>query len=108
MRTGDIILVPFPFAELSNVKLRPAVVVSVTKDKFQDIIIAATSSVVPAKLSDNEMFIFPSSANKLKTQSVLKVDRLATVKQLDVVASLGHLDLSELNIFKTIFKELVD
>ena len=33
MNTGDIVLIPFPFSELSEVKLRPAVVVTTTKDK---------------------------------------------------------------------------
>jgi len=51
MKTGEIVLVPFPFSELTNIKVRPAVVVSSTKDKFEDIIVSAISSVIPDSLS---------------------------------------------------------
>ena len=34
MKTGNIILIPFPFAELTTNKARPGVVVTVTKDRF--------------------------------------------------------------------------
>lgn len=39
MKTGDIVLVPFPFSELTNVKVKPAVVICVTKDKYKDVVI---------------------------------------------------------------------
>ncbi len=47
MKTGDIILIPFPFAELTNVKVRPVVIATATKDKYKDIVICAISSVIP-------------------------------------------------------------
>ncbi|MBK8553336.1 MAG: type II toxin-antitoxin system PemK/MazF family toxin [Ignavibacteria bacterium] len=47
MKTGDIVLVPFPFSELNNIKVRPAVVISTTKDKYEDLIVSAISSVIP-------------------------------------------------------------
>ena len=37
MKTGDIIFIPFPFAELTNKKVRPAVVIALTKDKYRDV-----------------------------------------------------------------------
>lgn len=40
MKTGNIILVPFPFSELTNIKVRPAVVISTTKDKYEDVIVS--------------------------------------------------------------------
>jgi hypothetical protein len=39
MSTGTIVLIPFPFAELTNVKVRPAIVIANTKDKHQDLIL---------------------------------------------------------------------
>ena len=44
MSTGDIVLIPFPFAELTHVKARPAVVIAETADAYKDIIVAAISS----------------------------------------------------------------
>lgn len=41
MKTGDIILIPFPFAEITHVKVRPAVVIAITKDKYKDVVVSA-------------------------------------------------------------------
>ncbi len=57
MKTGDIVLVPFPFTELNNIKVRPAVVISATKDKYEDLIVSAISSVIPDSISPNEIVI---------------------------------------------------
>ncbi|MEK6615090.1 MAG: type II toxin-antitoxin system PemK/MazF family toxin [Bacteroidota bacterium] len=108
MRTGDIILVPFPFAELTNKKVRPSVVIAETKDKYRDIIVSAISSVVPASATENEIIIVPSSINKLRAKSVIKVDRIVTVKREDMIAPLGKLTESELAMFKQKFKALVE
>ncbi len=41
MQTGDIVLIPFPFSELTDVKVRPAIVITETKDKYKDLGLAA-------------------------------------------------------------------
>jgi hypothetical protein len=59
MRTGNIVLIPFPFAELTNIKVRPAVVVATTRDKFSDLILCAISSVVPNEVNSFEIPLSP-------------------------------------------------
>lgn len=86
MKIGEIILLPFPFAELTNKKVRPAVVVCETKDKYRDIIVCAISSVVGKSLSENEIQLQPDRINNLRAASVIKVDRIVTVKRRDVIA----------------------
>lgn len=81
MKTGNIILVPFPFSELTNIKVRPAVVISTTKDKYEDLIVSAISSVIPDSISANEIIIESNSINNLRVKSVLKVDRIVTKKK---------------------------
>lgn len=108
MRAGDIILVPFPFAELTNKKVRPSVVIGETKDKYRDIIVSAISSVVSVNLTENEIILDPTSINKLRARSVIKVDRIVTVKSQDVIALLGKLTESELVVFKQKFKLLIE
>ncbi|MEM9884753.1 MAG: type II toxin-antitoxin system PemK/MazF family toxin [Bacteroidota bacterium] len=108
MNTGDIVLIPFPFAELTNVKVRPAVVISITKDAYRDIVICAISSVVPRVLSDNEFIIQPGGKNNLRVTSVVKVDRIVTLKRKNVITQLGKLDNNQIRIFKTKFKLLID
>ena len=39
MKTGEIVLIPFPFSDFTNRKVRPAVVISETKDIHKDVIL---------------------------------------------------------------------
>ncbi len=107
MKTGDIILVPFPFADAPVRKVRPAVVVGLTKDRYQDVIVCAVSSVVEVKLSENEFIIKPTRVNRLRVTSVVKVDRIATLRRNTIITTLGRLSSSELGRFKSIFRKMV-
>jgi mRNA interferase MazF len=107
MKTGDIILVPFPFAELSNRKVRPCVVVCETKDKYRDVVVSAISSVLPKELNENEILIEGDFINNLRTTSIIKVDRIVTVKKIDIFARIGELSEKHLNDFITKFRNLV-
>ena len=108
MNTGDIVLIPFPFAELTNKKVRPAVVVCETTDGYRDLVLCAISSVVPPNLSKNEILLQVDKENGLRKDSILKIDRIVTAKQQDMIAKIGKLDNPELKIFKEKFKNLVD
>ncbi len=108
MNTGDIILIAFPFAELTNRKVRPCVVVCTTKDKYKDLVISAISSVVTDKLSENEILIAPDSSNNLRTTSVIKVDRIVTAKQKDIITRIGELGSEHKEEFIKAFKSLVE
>ena len=108
MKTGSILLVPFPFAELTNRKARPCVLICRTKDKYSDLVIAAISLVIPSQLTENETLLQPSAKNGLRKISVIKVDRIVTMKSDDLIAHIGELDNSDLKDFRQKFKELVD
>jgi mRNA interferase MazF len=108
MKKGDIVLIPFPFSDLNATKIRPAVVISETFDKHKDIIIAAISSVVPKKISKYEILLLPNPINQLRKNSILKVDRIVTIKKSLVVAQLGKLSLLEQKQFSKLFCSLVD
>ncbi len=108
MKTGDVILVPFPFAELTNKKVRPAVVVCETKDIYRDVVVCAISSVMPASLTDNEFYVTPDPSNNLRVKSVVKVDRIVSVKSHDVIAVIGSLAPDSLETFFEKFRALVD
>ena len=107
IRTGDIILIPFPFSELTDVKVRPAMVICSTKDKYKDLVLAAISSQNQASVTANEMLIAPDASNKLRKSSVLKVDRIFTLKKENSIARLGKLSVTDLKLFKHKFVALV-
>jgi len=107
MKIGDIILIPFPFSELTNKKVRPAVIITETVDKYKDLVVSAISSVVPSKISHREIILKPNKINKLRAESVIKVDRIVTLKRDDKIADLGKLSASELTDFKRILQEII-
>lgn len=107
MKTGDIVLIPFPFAEFTNRKVRPAVVVCETKDSYKDLVLCAISSVVPLKLTENEILLSADKENGLRKDSVLKIDRIVTAKEQDIIAQIGKLNDSDLQNFKEKFRNLV-
>jgi len=75
MKTGEIVLVPFPFSELTNIMVRPAVVISATKDKYEFNSICNKFCYSRFTLT-NEIRIEISSVNNLRIKSVIKVDRM--------------------------------
>lgn len=118
MKTSSILLVPFLFARLTNRKVRPCVLICRTNDKYSDLVIAAISSVVPNRVTENEILIQPSTNNGLRKESVIKVDRIVTIKGDYLIAHIGELDNSDsprwlsgaigLRDFKKRFKDLVE
>jgi len=108
MKIGDIVLIPFPFSEFTQTKLRPAVVITETSDKYKDIVVSAISSVLPDKLTEREFVVPVGIKNKLRVKSIVKTDRIVTVKRENIVAQLGQLNEAELNIFKSILLKMID
>ena len=92
---GDIILVPFPFTDLSSTKLRPAVVLWVDLSG-SDITICFISSQNVNKISLEEFIIettdpeFPKTG--LKSTSKVRVARIVTLERNLVTRKLGRLE----------------
>jgi mRNA interferase MazF len=107
MSIGDIILIPFPFAELTNKKVRPAVIITETGDKYKDLVVSAISSVVPSNISIREILLKPDKINNLRSDSIIKVDRIVTLKRTDKISDLGKLSSIELTEFKRILLEII-
>ena len=89
---GKIVLVPFPFTDLTAAKLRPALVIH---ESERDVIIAFISSKVPPKSSESEVVIAKGrqgfEKTGLKTDSVIRLDKVATVLKELIVGELGEL-----------------
>ena len=108
MKIGDIILIPFPYAELTKTKVRPTVVIAETIDKYKDLVVSSISSVVPSEISPREILLKPNEINNLRADSIIKVDRIVTLKRTDIIAELGKLSLTELTEFKNILNSLIN
>lgn len=108
MKCGEIVLIPFPFAELTHKKVRPAAVVCETKDVYKDVVLCAISSIVPSDLTENEILLKADKENGLRKDSILKIDRIVTAKKYDIIAAIGELGNSDLETFKDKFRQLID
>ena len=91
---GDIILVPFPFTDLSQTKLRPAVVLW-ADSKGQDVTLCFISSQKVERLAANEFAIASNdpqfSMTGLKVTSKVRVTRVVTLERRMLQRRLGRL-----------------
>ena len=106
MRKGAIVLVPFPFTDLSGQKVRPALVLHAGKGE-DCIVVFITTHVVGSK-SKYELAVAPSPENGLKVQSVIRVNKLATLQKKIVLGEIGNIEPSSLiaveGVLKTLFE----
>ncbi len=95
MTKGKVILVPFPFDDLSTSKVRPAVCLTNPISSHGHIILAFISSQVPTDLLESDLLINSKeadfSATGLRVTSTLRLHRLMTVTSSMIQRELGVL-----------------
>ncbi len=91
MTKGTIVLVPFPFTDLSGQKVRPALVVAVSKGG-EDCITAFISSVKSKKSRIFDVSVVASRSNGLKANSVIDLEKLATLEKKIMLGEIGKLE----------------
>lgn len=97
---GTVVLVPFPFTDLTASKVRPALVVS-RSGKGSDVIVCFISSKL-ARLR-NAVRIDPTLQNGLKVPSIVRFDKIATLDRDIVLGELGRIDRAWLRKHRTMF-----
>jgi len=100
-KKGAVILVPFPFTDLSGNKVRPAVIIS--KDKIgSDVVVVFITS--QSKLKEKHLVVIkPEEGNGLKVISKIVCSKIAT---LDAKIVLGELGKVSKTVQNQIDKEL--
>ena len=95
MTRGKIVLVPFPFDDLSATKVRPAVCLTNPAGPHQHVILAFITSTTPADLLDTDVILDSNqpdfSVTGLRTTSTLRLHRLMTVSTSLILRELGKL-----------------
>ena len=97
-KQGTIVLVPFPFTDLSAVKVRPAMVLSAKPIK-SDVVVAFISS--KRGKGEYNVAISPSKANGLKVPSVIMCSKIATLEKTVILGELGIVEKEILKQIKT-------
>ena len=98
-KRGDIVLVPFPFTDLSSSKRRPALVVS--PDSFntqmQDLVVVAITS----QLTDDYAVMIEQSDcvdGALPKTSVVKLSKVFTIHATLIIKRICELQPEKLNV----------
>lgn len=99
-KQGDVVLVPFPFTDLTATKQRPALVISNDNlnARNSDAVLLAITSQIPATLQPEE-FLIPAVDQRdcgLPKSSLIKLTKVITLHQSLVVKRLGALPTSTL------------
>lgn len=88
MRKGDIVLVPFPFTDLTGNKWRPALVLISTKTDVTVCFI--TTQFQQAENTDIQLK--PSDLNGLKKESLLRISKFATIDNNIIPGKIGNIE----------------
>lgn len=93
MAKGDIVLITFPFTDLSGSKLRPAVILA---DTTLDLTVCfITTQIQWQELTDVQLI--PTPINGLRMQSLIRTSKIATLDKTLMKGLLGRLTPNELN-----------
>lgn len=106
MSKGAIVLVPFPFTDLSWKKVRPCLVLYEQKSG-EDCIVAFISSKKHSKLSVRDIKVNATKSNGLKIDSVIKTDKIATLQKKIVLGELGTLEPALLKAVDSSLKRIL-
>ena len=94
LQKGDIVLVPFPFTDLTSTKLRPAIILWSSNISF-DVTVCFISSQNLSTLTPEEFLLSKSdpefSQTGLKTNSKVRVSRIVTIERRLITRRIGKL-----------------
>ena len=105
---GDVVLAQFPFTDLSQVKLRPAIVLQSSQPK-DEITICFVSSQKINQLTEDEFALletdleFPSTG--LRISSKIRVTRIVTLSRQLISKRLGQLGTTQIQTLNTKLKK---
>jgi len=102
MVKGDIVLITFPFTDLSGSKLRPAVVLA---ESSLDITVCFISTQLVWQ-EKTDVLLTPNSTNCLRKQSLIRTSKIATLEKALAKGLLGRLTTNELIELNTKIKML--
>ncbi len=93
MAKGDIVLINFPFTDLSGSKLRPAVILA---DTTLDFTVCFITTQIQWQESTDVQLV-PNSTNCIKKQSLIRTNKIATLDKSLAKGLLGKLTQTELS-----------
>jgi len=93
MAKGDIVLITFPFTDLTGSKLRPAVILA---DTELDLTVCFITTQLQWQES-TDVQLMPTSSNGIRKQSLIRTSKIATLDKALAKGLLGQLTSNELS-----------
>lgn len=88
-----MVLVPFPFDDLTGSKVRPALCLTEAVGTYRHVVLAFITSVAPSQLEPTDLLLDPTAADfprtGLRVRSVLRLHRMVTVPARVIQRQLG-------------------
>ena len=94
MKKGDIVLVRFPFTDLSGEKVRPALVLT-SENKEGDLLLAFLRKHLCEK--EHSIAILAEQGTGLKKESLLRLDKMTTLNKRIILGRIGSLSAHKLS-----------
>jgi mRNA interferase MazF len=95
MNRGKVVLVPFPFDDLSSTKVRPALCLTEPIGPHHHVVLAFIASQIPRDLLETDVLLDATDRDfrrsGLRVRSALRLHRLMTVSTALIQRELGHL-----------------
>ena len=103
LRFGDIILIKFPFTDVSSAKKRPALILHDTRDN--DIIICRITSQIKESKFDIE--ITDQQAAGLKLPSIVRLHKIVTIEKTLVDKKMGALSETDAKSVESLINDII-
>lgn len=95
MKSGDLVLLRFPQSDLQQGKLRPALVIAIAPGRHADVLLALVTSRSYQAVAGFDEVVEPTDPDfaltRLKSRSIIRLARLATVEPAVIAARLGSI-----------------
>ena len=103
MQKGDIVLIPFPFTDLSGSKLIPAVILAITR-------LDLTVCFITTQLQWQEptdILLQPTHSNGIKKPSLIRVSKIAALDKTLTLGKIGAIHIDEIKELNSKLKQLL-
>ena len=95
---GEVVLIPFPFTDLSAMKRRPVLVLSRRSynQRSQDFVVCGITSVLAARFHAVTLRVSDMASGGIPVESRIRPDKIFTLKQSLAVKKIGRVKLEVL------------
>ena len=91
MQKGDIVLIPFPFTDLTGSKKRPALILL---SGSLDVTVSFISTQLHWQ-EPTDLLLQPNATNGLKKPSLIRIGKIATVDKALMIGRLGSINAKQ-------------